>query len=229
MINATSAGLAEEACRAAGPPWQAASLPTTWCTGARRRSCRRAQGGGARLRRPRDAGRAGRRILLHLARVRAADAPGARSCVARRRVRAWSWRGRRSATRWAPLVLSQWSAIQLWFLEHLIYWSYANPSSTAFMDRYLEKAGRAAAPHLGSLQPDLGAPQARRGGRRGRQVPRPRGLRLGRDPESDAQERKARQGGRRAPRPSASSSRRTCSSPAAARGCARRRKRPSPG
>jgi monofunctional biosynthetic peptidoglycan transglycosylase len=32
-------------------------------------------------------------------------------------------------------------AIQLWFLGHLIYWSQANPSSTAFMDRYLEKPG----------------------------------------------------------------------------------------
>ena len=32
-------------------------------------------------------------------------------------------------------------AIQLWFLGHLVYWSYANPSSTAFMDRYMEKPG----------------------------------------------------------------------------------------
>lgn len=32
-------------------------------------------------------------------------------------------------------------AIQLWFLTHLVYWSHANPSSTAFMDRYLEKPG----------------------------------------------------------------------------------------
>jgi monofunctional glycosyltransferase len=30
-------------------------------------------------------------------------------------------------------------AIQLWFLGHLVYWSSFNPSSTAFMDRYLEK------------------------------------------------------------------------------------------
>ena len=29
-------------------------------------------------------------------------------------------------------------AIQLWFLSHLIYWSNANPSSTAFIDRYVE-------------------------------------------------------------------------------------------
>jgi len=33
-------------------------------------------------------------------------------------------------------------AIQLWFLGHLVYWSHANPSSTAFMERYLEKPGR---------------------------------------------------------------------------------------
>jgi monofunctional biosynthetic peptidoglycan transglycosylase len=32
-------------------------------------------------------------------------------------------------------------AVQLWFLGHSIYWSHANPSSTAFMDRYLEKPG----------------------------------------------------------------------------------------
>jgi monofunctional glycosyltransferase len=32
-------------------------------------------------------------------------------------------------------------AIQLWFLGHLVYWSYVNPSSSAFMDRYLEKPG----------------------------------------------------------------------------------------
>ena len=32
-------------------------------------------------------------------------------------------------------------AVQLWFMSHLIYWSSYNPSSTAFMDRYLEKPG----------------------------------------------------------------------------------------
>jgi monofunctional biosynthetic peptidoglycan transglycosylase len=30
-------------------------------------------------------------------------------------------------------------AIQLWFLGHIVYWSQSNPSSTAFMERYLEK------------------------------------------------------------------------------------------
>jgi monofunctional biosynthetic peptidoglycan transglycosylase len=29
--------------------------------------------------------------------------------------------------------------VQLWFLSHLIYWSSYNPSSTAFMERYLEQ------------------------------------------------------------------------------------------
>jgi monofunctional glycosyltransferase len=29
-------------------------------------------------------------------------------------------------------------AIQLWFLGHLLYWSNVNPSSTAFMERYVE-------------------------------------------------------------------------------------------
>jgi monofunctional biosynthetic peptidoglycan transglycosylase len=32
-------------------------------------------------------------------------------------------------------------AVQLWFLSHLVYWSNFNPSTTAFMDRYLEKPG----------------------------------------------------------------------------------------
>ena len=32
-------------------------------------------------------------------------------------------------------------AVQLWFLSHLIYWSNFNPTTTAFMDRYLEKPG----------------------------------------------------------------------------------------
>ncbi len=33
------------------------------------------------------------------------------------------------------------AAVQLWFLAHLVYWSNFNPSSTAFMERYLEKPG----------------------------------------------------------------------------------------
>jgi len=32
-------------------------------------------------------------------------------------------------------------AIQVWFMAHIVYWSSFNPSSTAFMDRYLEKPG----------------------------------------------------------------------------------------
>jgi monofunctional glycosyltransferase len=57
-------------------------------------------------------------------------------------------------SRWRPLVLA-WKVfcytlgtlvlvvigIQLWFLGHLVYWSSYNPSSTAFMERYLEKPG----------------------------------------------------------------------------------------
>jgi len=31
--------------------------------------------------------------------------------------------------------------VQLWFLSHIIYWSSYNPSSTAFMERYLETPG----------------------------------------------------------------------------------------
>jgi monofunctional biosynthetic peptidoglycan transglycosylase len=32
-------------------------------------------------------------------------------------------------------------AIQLWFFGHIVYWSQVNPSSTAFMDRHMEKPG----------------------------------------------------------------------------------------
>ena len=32
-------------------------------------------------------------------------------------------------------------SIQLWFLGHIVYWSSYNPSSTAFMDRHLERPG----------------------------------------------------------------------------------------
>ncbi len=31
--------------------------------------------------------------------------------------------------------------VQLWFVGHIIYWSSYNPSSTAFMERYLERPG----------------------------------------------------------------------------------------
>ena len=32
-------------------------------------------------------------------------------------------------------------ALQLWFFAHIAYWSFADPASTAFMNRYLEKPG----------------------------------------------------------------------------------------
>jgi monofunctional biosynthetic peptidoglycan transglycosylase len=32
-------------------------------------------------------------------------------------------------------------ALQLWFFAHIAYWSIANPSSTAFMDRHLARPG----------------------------------------------------------------------------------------
>ena len=31
--------------------------------------------------------------------------------------------------------------VQLWFFGHLVYWNFAEPASTAFMNRYLEKPG----------------------------------------------------------------------------------------
>ena len=32
-------------------------------------------------------------------------------------------------------------ALQLWFFGHIVYWNFANPASTAFMERHREKAG----------------------------------------------------------------------------------------
>ena len=32
-------------------------------------------------------------------------------------------------------------ALQLWFFGHIVYWNFANPASTAFMERYREKPG----------------------------------------------------------------------------------------
>jgi monofunctional glycosyltransferase len=31
--------------------------------------------------------------------------------------------------------------VQLWFFGHIVYWNFAEPASTAFMNRYLEKPG----------------------------------------------------------------------------------------
>lgn len=32
-------------------------------------------------------------------------------------------------------------ALQLWFFGHIVYWNFANPPSTAFMERYQDKRG----------------------------------------------------------------------------------------
>jgi monofunctional glycosyltransferase len=60
--------------------------------------------------------------------------------VARRRWKTWlfAWKAFCYTLGTALLVAI---AIQLWFLSHLIYWSNFNPSSTAFMQRHLEKPG----------------------------------------------------------------------------------------
>jgi monofunctional biosynthetic peptidoglycan transglycosylase len=38
-------------------------------------------------------------------------------------------------------------AVQVWFLAHIVYWSSFNPSTTAFMDRYLEETPKARLRH----------------------------------------------------------------------------------
>ncbi|HEU5176100.1 MAG TPA: monofunctional biosynthetic peptidoglycan transglycosylase [Burkholderiales bacterium] len=60
--------------------------------------------------------------------------------MARRRVRVVAWIAKALACTLGAALLVV-IAIQLWFMSHLIYWSSYNPSSTAFMDRYLEKPG----------------------------------------------------------------------------------------
>jgi monofunctional biosynthetic peptidoglycan transglycosylase len=51
-------------------------------------------------------------------------------------VRAWKLFCYTLGTGVAVVVL-----VQLWFLGHIVYWSQANPKSTAFMNRYLERPG----------------------------------------------------------------------------------------
>jgi monofunctional glycosyltransferase len=60
--------------------------------------------------------------------------------VARKRFRAivFAWKAFCYSLGAAVLLVI---GVQLWFLSHLIYWNSYNPSSTAFMHRYLEKPG----------------------------------------------------------------------------------------
>ena len=60
--------------------------------------------------------------------------------MARRRLRFVAWIAKALAYTLGAALLAV-IGIQLWFMSHLIYWSSYNPSSTAFMDRYLEKPG----------------------------------------------------------------------------------------
>lgn len=60
--------------------------------------------------------------------------------MARRRFRSLVFAWKAFCYTLGALVLAV-VAVQLWFLSHLVYWSSTNPSSTAFMDRYLEKPG----------------------------------------------------------------------------------------
>jgi monofunctional biosynthetic peptidoglycan transglycosylase len=60
--------------------------------------------------------------------------------VARRRFRSLVFAWKAFCYTLGALVLAV-VAVQLWFLSHLVYWSSTNPSSTAFMERYLEKPG----------------------------------------------------------------------------------------
>jgi len=60
--------------------------------------------------------------------------------VARRRSRFFAFVAKALAyTLGAALLMV--IGVQLWFASHIIYWSSYNPSSTAFMERYLEKPG----------------------------------------------------------------------------------------
>jgi len=58
--------------------------------------------------------------------------------VARRRWRPLALAGKAFCYTLGALVIAV-IAIQLWFLGHIIYWSHVNPTTTAFMDSYLEK------------------------------------------------------------------------------------------
>ena len=151
--------------------------------GAARRSSRwRAGRRGAGRRRPRHAGRAGGRIVLHLARRASRDRAGARDAP-RRGVRFAVARG--GSLVLGALVLAV-VVVQAWFRARAVVERY-NPGTTRVHGPRLEALraknpkAEAAAP-LGRLRPHLRPPQARGDRRRGREVHRPRGLRLGGDP-----------------------------------------------
>ena len=76
--------------------------------------------------------------------VRPATRPVLASCVARGGAFASCLSRKAFCYTLGTLVVAV-LAIQLWFLGHLVYWSYANPSSTAFIDRYLESRARGCA------------------------------------------------------------------------------------
>ena len=126
---------------------------------------------------------------------------------------------------------SRWSLLQFWFVVHIWYWADHNPETTAFMRARLavmredEPGARLAHQWVPYARISV-QPQARGGRGRGREVRR---ATRGFDWEAiqKAHERNLREGRdrRAAPRPSPSSSRRTCSCRASAPGGARRRRR----
>src|SRR5262245_38953030 len=125
------------------PPVSSAATrsPTIWSTAARRRSSRpraapaRAAPTGSACwsSRPRSRSSSGAGFFRRRARC-------SRSSVARSRFRplVFAWKAFCYTLGAAVLAVI---AVQLWFLSHIVYWSHFNPSTTAFMDRHLEKPG----------------------------------------------------------------------------------------
>ena len=194
VINATpwdetrSAGLAGRDLRAR------MRSPTTWCTPtSRRRSCAgRAERCGARHRRARHADRAGRGELSHLARRasqtrrRCSHAAAPRRTALDGRERAafatWRWLGYALAGLVAFVVL-----VHAWYAVQILWWRVNPVGETSFMshrlDELREKNPKAVLKYQWVPYERISTqPQARDDRRRGREVRRARGVRLGRHP-----------------------------------------------
>ena len=240
VINATSAGLDAATSRAAVAATTASRRtpsPTTWSTPTRRRrSCAgRAAHGAARTRgRPRHADRAGRGKLLLWRGVRPdtargvrAAAPAARVIAARERARAGWWIARLVAGRCCAAFVLRAGLVR--GAHRLVARppAAARPRSWRSAWTSCARSDPQATLHYTWVPYERIShePEARDDRRRGREVRRARGLRLGRHPARAREEPAARAASSPAARRSPSSSRRTCSCRRRGATCARPRRR----
>ncbi len=102
----------------------------------------------------------------------------------------------------AALAVAALLSRKLWFAAHILWWRDHPVGETSFMAYRMDElrakeSRRRSSSTVGAVRAHLGQPEARDGRRRGRQVRRPRGLRLGRhrtgareEPEEGARRRR---------------------------------------